>query len=271
MNQHLESAATIFSGFRRHDLVIIVGPFFPGCIIGTAYVMRNPASFRALVEYAGIGYHAKLAFLALMAYVTGFIIFILATSCALWLGNELRRRFRKENADHQPWQNVPFRKVARRFISEEMSPLDELPHNHERFEAYIKALPPNTPEVTRQQVYQRATNEVNTDTEWLAWYFVLKAYPMNRPDLSSNAFATQIILFVNSVALALLIALIMVPELRHWAMWAAVGFALFVGMASQFNNDGGPVPQTDNILTAAMLEQLRDKQEAKSKAATASK
>jgi hypothetical protein len=161
-------------------LIESLAPILPGGVLVFGYLLStNGGAASRLFATASVGYYSKLTVVAFAVYAVGFVIHLLTVSLSMisipLLANFMQRRLFLDPSKDKQW-----RRLAKRFLGNDVAPQVEEPYDQEAFlRALEEARVINDPTRKWQEIsriIQLHSPLRMADYEWHGWYQILSGF-----------------------------------------------------------------------------------------------
>ncbi len=212
-----------FSRVTYSNVLELIAPIVPGGILGVGTLVLNPSLAAKVLSSPFLGYRSRLIAALFISYTAGLLLNLLVSYTSYFIGYLFGYLgASKLFASPTPWENLIWRRVARRFLGPEFAPsTDELYfenlHKQKLKEANdIQDAGERERQVKSAEAYFAPKRDAASD--WFWWYQILgKYFAMSRVESAPWQYFLSM---VHSASWAVIF--LMVFNQAHTAMFATI-------------------------------------------------
>lgn len=205
----------------RPSVFNLFAPIFPGGVLLFGIALLGKSG--SLPVAGGISQTATSIFLA---YVCGLVLYTVSGTCmgllGYWLGSHIGALGNPTPEGLEPWKDQLWRRLARQYIGEALSPILEAPDPPELLDIKVKnlkliVLDPGLQSQQEWELRQTQFDRQSADLKWYAWYQALGFWfpPPQPTGFTEYPFAAVVYSIVATVILLLVVA-----GSTNWRIWS---------------------------------------------------
>lgn len=249
-----------FSQVTYSSVLEIIAPIVPGGILAVGTLLLNPALASKLLSNPYLGYRSRLIAAIFISYTAGLLLNLFVNYVTYFIGFQIGYHWGSKLFPNppKPWENLLWRKVARRFLGPELAPAtDELYFKDLHDQKLNEANAIQDPAKKAAQL--KFTEDFfgpkrQAEWDWYWWYQVLGKY-FAKPDVWAAPW--QYFLAMMHTSSWAVILLMVFNHRYHWLAWALCVTGLFFGNGvSWFSNETRNDPHAINQ-TATLFRNLK--------------
>jgi hypothetical protein len=243
-----------FSRVAYSNVLELLAPVVPGGILAVGTLVLNPTLAGRILSNLYLGYRSRLAAAIFISYAAGLLLNLLVSYTSFFVGFMFGYTgIYKLLPNKTPWQNLHWRKLARRFLGPDLSPITDDFYFKELHEQKLKEANaiPDAEERSRQVklVQEFFVPKSEADAEWYWWYQILDKYFANS---QSGPAPWQYFLSMVHTASWAVILLMVLNHRNHWLAWVLCITGIFFGNGTSwfFQRDPYSLEQMAMLLRA---------------------
>ena len=252
-----------FSRISYPYLVQTLAPFLSGGIVIGGLAVTH-SSVAAFFTSLGLGNYSTAGIFVFAAYISGFVVDGVSSGLLSMLAFLTHRLLDKTSP--QLWEEVSWRKAARKFVGSDLAPEKLGAPIHE----ISKDLIDETKEIKDPQkriaamivlANEKADRFCQEDLEWFEWFLILRRYFPTVPQ--ADTFTQVSVLFtstLHSIGWAGIVVLAFASD-GHWLLWVFSVLSILVGglglFAHVWNFTSEGFDKLGHGLTADIIRELK--------------